>query len=162
MGTLASELGPHAVRVTGQSRVYVDANVPAGVVTFMRAGLAWDVLFVIEHDDLRRARDVVHFRLAGQLCRTLISLDRDYLDDEKFPPGETAGVLVLSAPSERALVELLKRLDRELFRRADPTLLLPLTGRKLHAHVDWTSGAREGRKSPRDRSPVVRHRESCA
>jgi len=29
MGTLASELGGHAERVSGQPRVYVDANVPA-------------------------------------------------------------------------------------------------------------------------------------
>ena len=36
MGTLASELGPHAERITEQPRVYVDANVPAGLVAFMR------------------------------------------------------------------------------------------------------------------------------
>ena len=56
MGTLASELGPHARRIAGQPRIYVDANMPAGLVTFMRGTLRWDVLFVIEHDDLRRAR----------------------------------------------------------------------------------------------------------
>lgn len=36
MGALASELGPHADRLTGEPRIYVDANVPAGVVRFMR------------------------------------------------------------------------------------------------------------------------------
>ena len=56
MGTLASELGAHADRIAGQPRLYVDANVPAGLVSFMRNQLRWDVLFVIEHDDLRRAR----------------------------------------------------------------------------------------------------------
>ena len=55
MGTLASALGPHASRIAGQPRVYVDANVPAGLVTFMRRQLRWDVLYVIEDDDLRRA-----------------------------------------------------------------------------------------------------------
>ena len=64
MGTLASELGAHAERIAGQPRVYVDANVPAGLVAFMRSELQWDVLFVIEHDDLRRARDGEHYRLA--------------------------------------------------------------------------------------------------
>jgi hypothetical protein len=59
-------------------------------------------------------------------------------------------VLVLTAPAERGFAALLKRLDREMLRRAasadsgdenpvqDP---LPLEGRKLHLHVDWSSEA---------------------
>ena len=144
MGTLASELGPHADRLTEHTRVYVDANVPAGLVAFMRDVLRWDVLFVIEHDDLRRARDGEHYRLARQLRRTLITLDRDYLDDRKFPPHESGGVLVLTAPEQKGLAVLLTRLDKELFRRVDlaqAALLamapLPLEGRKLHVHIDW-------------------------
>jgi len=42
---------------------------PNGVVAYMREKLGWDVLFVIEHDDLRRARDIEHYRLARQLGR---------------------------------------------------------------------------------------------
>ena len=137
MGTLASELGPHAERLTEQPRVYVDANVPAGLVAFMRTRLQWDVLFVIEHDDLRRARDGEHFRLARQLRRTLISFDRDYLDDRKFPPAECAGVLILTAPEERGYVALLTRLDQEVFRPSLSASPLPFEGRKLHVHVDW-------------------------
>ena len=144
MGTLASELGPHAGRIAGQPRLYVDANMPAGLVTFMRTELQWDVLFVIEHDDLRRARDGQHYRLARQLRRTLITLDRDYLDDRKFPPCESGGVLVLTAPEQKGLAVLLARLDKELFRRDEPlatavleTTPLPLEGRKLHVHIDW-------------------------
>ncbi|HEY1306652.1 MAG TPA: DUF5615 family PIN-like protein [Vicinamibacterales bacterium] len=144
MGTLASELGGHAQQISGQPRVYVDANVPAGLVGRMRQSLLWDVLFVLEHDDLRRAPDGEHYRLARQLRRTLITLDRDYLDDRRFPPSESGGVLVLSAPTENGLLALLKRLDKELLRASsqdgdetrseDP---LPLEGRKLHVHVDW-------------------------
>jgi hypothetical protein len=118
----------------------VDANVPAGLVTFMRCQLRWDVLFVIEHDDLRRARDGEHYRMARQLRRTLITLDRDYLDDRKFPPGESGGVLVLAAPREEGYMLLLTRLDREVFRgapAASAVAPLPLEGRKLHVHVDW-------------------------
>ncbi len=142
MGTLASELGPHAERLAGEPRIYVDANVPAGLVDFMRTTLHWDVLFVIEHADLRRARDGEHYRLARQLRRTLITFDRDYLDDRKFPPRESAGVLVLSAPGERGYIELLTRLDREIFRSpaASPLAPLPLEGRKVHVHVDWAGG----------------------
>jgi predicted nuclease of predicted toxin-antitoxin system len=141
MGTLASELGAHAGRIAGQPRIYVDANMPAGLVTFMRATLRWDVLFVIEHDDLRRARDGEHYRLARQLRRTLITLDRDYLDDKAFPPDESGGVLVLTAPEHGGLIMLLRRLDEEIFRAAAAALAagaLPLEGRKLHMHVDGT------------------------
>ncbi len=49
-------------------------------------GCDWDVLFVLEDDDLRRAPDVKHYQLAQQLRRTLVTLDRDYLDDRAFPP----------------------------------------------------------------------------
>jgi hypothetical protein len=148
MGTLASELGPHVERASTQPRIYVDANMPARLVTFMREALDWDVLFVIEHDDLRRARDGEHYRLARQLRRTLITLDRDYLDDRKFPLDESGGVIVLMAPGEPGYVKLLRRLDAEVFRvtagSADRTERLPLEGRKLHVHVDW-SGADDRR-----------------
>ena len=109
MGTLASELGPHVDRVQEQPRIYVDANMPAPLVAFMRQTLHWDVLFVIEHDDLRRARDGEHYRLARQLRRTLITLDRDYLDDRRFPPDESGGVIVMMAPEERGYMNLLTR-----------------------------------------------------
>jgi predicted nuclease of predicted toxin-antitoxin system len=141
MGTLASELSPHAPGIAGQPRVYVDANMPARLVSLMRTLLKWDVLFVMEHDDLRRATDRVHFLLARQLHRTLVTLDRDYLDDRKFPPAETAGVLVLTAPNENGLAVLLKRLDRDAFRAAD-TPALPFAGHTLHVHVDWKASPR--------------------
>jgi len=137
MRTLASELGPHAERLTEQPRVYVDANVPAGLVAYMRTALQWDVLFVIEHEDLRRASDGEHFRLARQLRRTLISFDRDYLDDRKFPPPESGGVVILTAPDDRGYMSLLKRLDADVFRASLVLCNLPFEGRKLHVHVDW-------------------------
>ena len=39
-------------------RVYADANIPSGAVGFMRTRLGWDVFFVMEHEELRRARDI--------------------------------------------------------------------------------------------------------
>jgi len=138
VGTLWSELGPIADQVSESPRVYVDANLPAGLVSFMRTRLNWDVFFVLEHAHLRRARDIEHFRLARQLSRTLITLDRDYLDEDSFPSAETCGVLVVSAPDERGLAVVLTRFDQTVFRnsegKAEP---LPLNGRKVHAHVDW-------------------------
>lgn len=135
MGTLSSELGPLVDQTVNQPRIYADANVPNGVVAFMREKLGWDVLFVLEHDDLRRARDVEHFRLARQLGRTLVTLDHDYLDHRLFPPDEGAGVMVLSAPDERWLRRLLTRIDREFFRVPDARPL-PFE----HRTLEWGMG----------------------
>jgi hypothetical protein len=141
VGTLSSELAPHAEHLSPRPRIYADANVPAGIVAYMRARLDWDVLFVIEEDELRRAPDAKHYRLAHQLRRTLVTMDRDYLDDRRFPPAEGGGVLVMHAPDERLLTALLDRVDRALFRCASEGEVspspLPLVGRKLHVHTDW-------------------------
>jgi predicted nuclease of predicted toxin-antitoxin system len=143
MGTLASELGPVADGLTESPRVYVDANLPAGLVRFMRERLQWDVLFVMEDESLRRAHDVEHFRLAVQLRRTLVTLDQDFLDDVRFPPDETAGIIVLSAPDETQFERLLTHVDRALFSRLSDRATasagdrLPLAGRKLHVHAEW-------------------------
>src|SRR3954469_10259938 len=115
MGTLFSELAPHAERLTAKPRIYADANVPAGLVHHMRQRLHWDVLFVLEEAQLRRAPDIRHYRLAHDLRRTLVTMDRDYLDDRRFPAGETSGVLVIHAPDELNLTKLVDRIDRALF-----------------------------------------------
>lgn len=143
MGTLWSELAPLAEERADTPRVYADANVPAGVVRFMRHTLRWDVLFVVEHDDLRRAHDIEHYRLAHQLRRTLLTMDRDYLDDRLFPPAETAGVIVLSAPDQRGLERLLARLNEEVFYGgADSLVALPLEGTKLQVFPEFGAGRR--------------------
>lgn len=151
MGTLSSELGPHAPHLSNGPRLYVDANLPAGAVAFMRERLRWDVLFVVEHDDLRRAPDVEHYRIARQLGRTLISHDRDYCDDRRFPPDTSGGVIVVIAPDARALEGLLRRVDRIVFDRSrrggERQPPAPLEGRKILVDVDWPSR----RRRPRDR-----------
>ena len=122
-------------------RIYADANIPVGVVEHMRTRLKWDVLFVLEEPRLRRAPDIRHYRLAEQLRRTLVTMDRDYLDDDVFPPAEGGGVLVINAPDERLLCELLDRVDRLIFRSAasegNGTVAPPLAGRKLRIQTDW-------------------------
>jgi hypothetical protein len=139
VGTLSEELGPVAERLVARPRIYADANVPAGLVAHMRERLHWDVLFVLEDPDLRRAPDVKHYQLAQQLRRTLVTLDRDYLDDRRFPLGSCGGVLVIQAPDERQLSALLTRVDRSLFHPGDveEPVALPLAGRKLQANTDW-------------------------
>ena len=139
MGTLSEELGPIAERLVARPRIYADANVPAGLVAHMRGRLHWDVLFVLEDADLRRAPDVKHYQLAHQLRRTLVTLDRDYLDDRRFPLDGCGGVLVIQAPDERQLSTLMDRIDRSLFHpdAADQPIALPLAGRKLQVNTEW-------------------------
>jgi hypothetical protein len=143
MGTLPSELAPHAERLVPRPRIYADANVPAGIVAHMRLRLRWDVLFVLEENDLRRASDVKHYQLAHQLRRTLVTMDRDYLDDRRFPPDGSGGVLVVQAPDERQMSLLLDRVDRRLFHagNTDEPVAQPLAGRKLQINNEW---GREG------------------
>ena len=130
MGTLASGLRPIAEELAGAPRVYVDANLPAGSVSAMRRELGWDVLFVMEHEDLRRAPDAEHYRRARDLGRTLITLDRDFLDNRRFPLDESPGVIVMFAPDEHGLIALLAQVDREMLRTelGEP---LSLTGQKI-------------------------------
>ncbi|MEO5741792.1 MAG: DUF5615 family PIN-like protein [Vicinamibacterales bacterium] len=143
MDTLASRLGAIIDSIADAPRVYCDANLPAGLIRFMREQLRWDVFFVMEEDDLRRASDIEHFRMAAQLRRTLLTLDKDYLDNVRFPPAEGGGILVLSAPHQEQFERLLKEVDRVLFRpsadrRPSPDASrMPLLGRKLHVHTDW-------------------------
>ena len=129
MRTLASELQPIAADLSSAPRVYVDANVPAGVVAFMRHELRWDVLFVLEHPDLRRARDLEHFHRALDFGRTIVTLDRDFCDDRRFPPEHSPGVIVCWAPDEAGLMRVLREIDRTLLRPV--TGPLPLRGRKI-------------------------------
>ncbi len=139
MGTLSEELAARAGPPTGP-RIYADANVPAGIIAFMRASLGWDVLFVVEHDDLRRAPDTRHFVLARQLGRTLVTLDRDYLDDRMYPPAQTGGLIVMYAPTEHLLTRTLQQIDRRIFKATPspvPGFPLPLRGQKLVADPEW-------------------------
>ena len=130
MGSLTSELRPIAAEMAAAPRVYVDANVPLGVVGFMRQILHWDALFVLEDPLLRRASDREHFRRARELGRTLITLDHDFFDARRFPPVDSPGVVVCTAPDEASLKRLLKHLD-ETTMRTDPAVPLPLRGQTI-------------------------------
>ncbi len=139
MGTLSTELAPLAERLSPRPRIYADANVPAQLVAHMRRRLQWDVLFVMEEDALRRAPDERHYHLAHQLHRTLVTMDRDYLDDKRFPPAEGSGVLVINAPNAHQLTLLVERIDQHLFQadQGADAAGLPLVGRKLQVNTDW-------------------------
>lgn len=138
MGTLGSALQPIAARLLQAPRVYVDANMPAGSVALMRRQLRWDVVFVLEEADWRRASDRDHFTRALALGRTLVTLDQDFSDDRRFPPALSPGLVICSAPDARALARILRHVDRTVFRVAAGDLQ-PLRGRKLTVTPDSLS-----------------------
>lgn len=135
MGTLFSELGPLRAAQAQGPLVYADANMPAPLVGFMRAKLLWDVLHVVDEPAWRRATDVAHFHRARDLHRTIVTLDHDFLEDRRFPPVQSPGVIILSAPDDRALRRLL--VDVDTFLRGRP-VVAPLAGRKLRVCPGWT------------------------
>jgi hypothetical protein len=134
MGTLFSELGPLRAAQANGPLVYADANMPAPVVSFMRDRLHWDVLHVVDEPAWRRATDLAHFHRARDLHRTLVTLDHDFLEDRRFPPVDSPGVIVFSAPDDRALRKLLHEVDT--FLRGRPAVA-PLAGCKLRVCPGW-------------------------
>ncbi len=151
MRTLASELKPLVAGEAVAPRIYADANLPWGAVALMRRELGWDVLFVLEHDDLRRAPDRQHFIRARELGRTLITLDRDFADSRRFPPALSPGVVICSVPDEVSLGRLLRHVDRTIL-RAPGASDRPLTGRTVALTLDVlrVTGRRRSRP-PRQR-----------
>jgi hypothetical protein len=135
MGTLASELQSISAGSSAAPRVYVDANLPSGLVAAMRQELGWDVLFVLEEPEWRRAPDRAHFDRALELGRTLITLDQDFFDDRRFPPDLSPGVIVCSAPDEPGLLRIMRHIDRLMLRPSGDGRL-PLRGRKIPLTVD--------------------------
>ena len=95
LGTLASAFAPQADRLR-RPRIYADANVPFGLVTFMRRRLMGRAS-VLEEPDLRRAPDPA-LRPRARPSPHARTLDSDFLDDRRFPPGEGSGVLVDQRP----------------------------------------------------------------
>jgi hypothetical protein len=135
MGTLATQLQSFAAELAATPRIYADANLPVGVVSAMRQELGWDVLFVLEEPEWRRASDRDHYSRALELGRTLITLDQDFFDNRRFPIASSPGVIVCSAPDEHGLLRILRHVDRAILRPAGAAVL-PLRGRKMQLTMD--------------------------
>jgi predicted nuclease of predicted toxin-antitoxin system len=83
-------------------RAYLDENIPLSVAERVRTNLRWDVLSVQEEPDLRNQEDKFHYANAKRLGRILFTLDRDFLDDRRFPLHQSPGVFVVSARQDDA------------------------------------------------------------
>ena len=78
-------------------RAYFDANIPVRVAERVRKALRWDVLCVQQEPELRNRDDEFHYANARKLRRIIFSLDKDFLDDRRFPLHQSPGVYVLHA-----------------------------------------------------------------
>jgi predicted nuclease of predicted toxin-antitoxin system len=81
-------------------RAYFDADIPVSVAERVRTKLRWDVLSAQEQADLRSPDDEFHYGHARKLKRILFTLDKDFLDDRRFPLHQSPGVFVLQAKQD--------------------------------------------------------------
>jgi predicted nuclease of predicted toxin-antitoxin system len=91
-------------RIIRQARFYADHNVDEVLISMLRQ-LGYDVEKASEVG-FEHAIDHAQFKRAFDSGRILLTIDKDFLDDERFPFSQTRGVVVLnidtSSPKEIA------------------------------------------------------------
>jgi predicted nuclease of predicted toxin-antitoxin system len=70
---------------------------PVVVAERIRKTLRWDVLSAQEEPTLRNRDDQFHYANARKLKRIFFTLDKDFLDDRRFPLHQSPGVYILHA-----------------------------------------------------------------
>lgn len=80
--------------VSGTARFYADHNLDASIVAVLRF-LKFEVETASEVGG-ERQRDEWHYRRCLQTKRVLLTQDKDFLDHERFPLSQTAGVVVFN------------------------------------------------------------------
>lgn len=82
-----------------KARFLVDENLGPFVAGVLRE-LGWNTIFV-EDEGYKGRSDEAVFALAWRTKRILVTKDRDFLDDRRFPEHRNAGVIILpDAPIE--------------------------------------------------------------
>ena len=76
---------PHAARCVRRPRIYADANVPAGVVAFMRTSLGGTCCSCSSTTICGGRRDMRALPAGAAARPHAVTLDRDYFDDRRFP-----------------------------------------------------------------------------
>jgi predicted nuclease of predicted toxin-antitoxin system len=96
--------GDERKRIIGRARFYADYNVDETVIWMLR-NLGYDVQTAGELG-FESATDEAHFKRAFDSGRILLSIDKDFLNEQRFPYSQTRGVVVLnidtSSPKEIA------------------------------------------------------------
>jgi predicted nuclease of predicted toxin-antitoxin system len=78
-------------------RAYFDADIPAAVAERTRKNLGWDVLAAQERVELKNQSDEFHYHNARKLGRLFFTLDKDFLNDHRFPLHQSPGAFILIA-----------------------------------------------------------------
>jgi hypothetical protein len=89
-------------------KIKVDENIGRGGIDLLRQA-GQDVMTVREQG-LAGAADEVVFQACVAEARTLITLDRDFGQVPRFPPKQTAGIVVLELGGPASLPRLHDRL----------------------------------------------------
>lgn len=95
-------------------RLYVDEDIPSGVVKFIRDKLCWDTKHVCEEKDLQEKGDIYHHRRARQERRILLTRDKDYLDPRRFPFHKSQGIVVIEEKNTERIIHILHLLSNFL------------------------------------------------
>ncbi|HPA45850.1 MAG TPA: DUF5615 family PIN-like protein [Thermodesulfobacteriota bacterium] len=91
-------------------RFLIDENIPAKVCAFLRKKKF--NLQTLQEADLNGRDDEAIFQYAKQKDRILITRDRHFLNERRFPLQNSPGVAILSCPSDGddTLIDLLEQL----------------------------------------------------
>lgn len=93
--------------------MYADENIEKKLVEELRR-VNMDVLWVAEKDSLRKQKDdTFHYKKAKHLNRYLLTKDRAFWGDRKYPLHESPGVIIINIQNKELGV-LLVRLLRKL------------------------------------------------
>jgi len=74
-------------------RIYADENIEKETIESLRRANI-DVLWIAEDNSLRKQKDdLYHYKKARKLKRYLLTKDRDFWSDSKYPLHESPGVI---------------------------------------------------------------------
>ena len=139
-------------------RIKVDENIGASGVDLLRK--AGQDTMTVREQELAGAADEVVFEACIAEGRTLVTLDRDFGQVLRFPPTQTAGVVVLELGGRASVSRLLGRLQGFLtFAATRPVVgeLWIIEPGRVRVHLEKTrteSAARDSGPSTVSTSPA--------
>lgn len=87
-------------QLSGMARFYSDHNIDAVITHILR----WEKLDVVTAKDIQAGQqpDEFHYKYAFSSKRVLLTHDKDFLDDERFPLSQTYGAVIFNVDAADA------------------------------------------------------------